>query len=94
MKQALLESARRLPGVGMFEQGAGRLDLLSAFLYLRSYTPTVTLSPRYINIIYNIVKTNININFLIYKIVKKSSLSKTFSSFCNKLERKFLFILK
>ncbi|XP_043464380.1 membrane-bound transcription factor site-1 protease [Leptopilina heterotoma] len=50
MKQALLESARRLPGVGMFEQGAGRLDLLSAFLYLRSYTPTVTLSPNYVDL--------------------------------------------
>lgn len=47
MKQALLSSARRLPGVGMFEQGAGRLDLLRAFHFLRSYTPQATLSPRY-----------------------------------------------
>lgn len=46
MKQALLGSARRLPGVGMFEQGAGRLDLLRAFHFLRSYRPMATLSPR------------------------------------------------
>ena len=51
MKQALLGSARRLPGVGMFEQGAGSLDLVRAFNYLRSYTPTATLSPRYVIIV-------------------------------------------
>lgn len=50
MKQALLSSARRLPGIGMFEQGAGKLDLLRAFHYLRQYTPTVTLSPPYIDL--------------------------------------------
>ncbi|XP_034950401.1 membrane-bound transcription factor site-1 protease-like isoform X2 [Chelonus insularis] len=49
MKQALLNSAERLPGIGMFEQGAGKLDLLRAFYYLKSYTPTVTLSPSYID---------------------------------------------
>lgn len=46
MKQALLGSARRIPGIGMFEQGAGKLDLLRAFHFLRSYTPVVMLSPR------------------------------------------------
>ncbi|XP_012267422.2 membrane-bound transcription factor site-1 protease [Athalia rosae] len=50
MKQALLGSARRLPGVGMFEQGAGRLDLLRAFHFLRSYRPIATLSPSYIDL--------------------------------------------
>ncbi|XP_057334911.1 membrane-bound transcription factor site-1 protease [Microplitis mediator] len=50
MKQALLSSARRLPGIGMFEQGAGKLDLLRAFYFLRSYTPQVTLSPSYIDL--------------------------------------------
>lgn len=50
MKQALLSSARRLPGIGMFEQGAGKLDLVRAFHFLQSYTPTVTLSPRYASI--------------------------------------------
>ena len=39
MKQALLASARRLPGVGMFEQGAGKLDLLRAYQLLSTYTP-------------------------------------------------------
>ncbi|XP_011314538.1 membrane-bound transcription factor site-1 protease [Fopius arisanus] len=50
MKQALLTSAERLPGVGMFEQGAGKLDLLRAFHYLRTYTPVATLSPSYIDL--------------------------------------------
>ncbi|EFN76885.1 membrane-bound transcription factor site-1 protease [Harpegnathos saltator] len=50
MKQALLGSARRLPGIGMFEQGAGKLDLLQAFQFLQSYTPIVTLSPSYIDL--------------------------------------------
>lgn len=46
MKQALLSTAQRLPNIGMFEQGAGRLDLVSAFHYLQTYTPRATLSPR------------------------------------------------
>ncbi|KAG8041496.1 hypothetical protein G9C98_002789 [Cotesia typhae] len=50
MKQALLSSARRLPGVGMFEQGAGKLDLLRAFYFLRNYVPQVTLSPSYVDL--------------------------------------------
>ena len=33
MKQALMSSARRLPGVGIFEQGAGKLDLLKVRLF-------------------------------------------------------------
>ena len=52
MKQALLSTAHRLPGIGMFEQGAGRLDLLEAFHYLQSYTPKATLIPRFKFIIY------------------------------------------
>lgn len=48
MKQALLVSAKRLPGIGMFEQGAGKLDLLRAFHYLRTYVPVATLSPRHV----------------------------------------------
>lgn len=46
MKQALINSARRLPGISMFEQGAGKLDLLQAFHFLQSYIPVVTLHPR------------------------------------------------
>ena len=36
MKQALMSSARRLPGVGIFEQGAGKLDLLKVRLFFKS----------------------------------------------------------
>ena len=39
MKQALLSSARKLPGVNMFEQGHGKLDLLRAFHELNTYQP-------------------------------------------------------
>lgn len=39
MKQALIASARRLPGVNMFEQGHGKLDLLRAYQILSSYKP-------------------------------------------------------
>ncbi|KAL7294624.1 hypothetical protein TKK_0011928 [Trichogramma kaykai] len=50
VKQALMETATKLPNIGMFEQGAGRLDLLSAYNYLNSYVPKVTLSPSYIDL--------------------------------------------
>jgi len=46
MKQALMASARRLPGVNMFEQGHGKLDLLKAYQILNSYKPQASLSPR------------------------------------------------
>ncbi|KAA8590535.1 hypothetical protein FQN60_014469 [Etheostoma spectabile] len=39
MKQALIASARRLPGVNMFEQGHGKLDLIRAYQILNSYKP-------------------------------------------------------
>ncbi|CAB3366260.1 Hypothetical predicted protein [Cloeon dipterum] len=50
MKQALMASARRLPGVNMFEQGHGKLDLLQAHNILQAYTPQVSLSPSYIDL--------------------------------------------
>lgn len=43
MKQALIASARRLPGVNMFEQGHGKLDLLRAYQILNSYKPQARL---------------------------------------------------
>ena len=49
MKQALIASARRLPGVGMFEQGAGKLDLLKTYQTLTTYTPQVSFSPPYVD---------------------------------------------
>ena len=39
MKQTLLNSARKLGGVNMFEQGHGKLDLLRAFHELNTYKP-------------------------------------------------------
>ncbi|TSS72698.1 Membrane-bound transcription factor site-1 protease [Bagarius yarrelli] len=50
MKQALIASARRLPGVNMFEQGHGKLDLLRAYQILSSYKPQASLSPSYIDL--------------------------------------------
>ncbi|XP_064414456.1 membrane-bound transcription factor site-1 protease [Latimeria chalumnae] len=50
MKQALIASARRLPGVNMFEQGHGKLDLLRAYQVLNSYKPQASLSPSYIDL--------------------------------------------
>ncbi|CAG5954390.1 unnamed protein product [Menidia menidia] len=50
MKQALIASARRLPGVNMFEQGHGKLDLIRAYQVLNSYRPQASLSPSYIDL--------------------------------------------
>lgn len=50
MKQALMASARRLNGVSMVEQGAGKLDLIRAFEILHSYKPQATLSPSYLDL--------------------------------------------
>ncbi|XP_050499570.1 membrane-bound transcription factor site-1 protease isoform X1 [Diabrotica virgifera virgifera] len=50
MKQALMASARRLPGVNMFEQGHGKLNLMKAYQILNSYTPQASLSPSYIDL--------------------------------------------
>lgn len=41
-----MASARRLPGVNMFEQGHGKLDLVRAYHLLSNYRPHVSLSPR------------------------------------------------
>jgi len=49
MKQALIASARRLPGIGMFEQGAGKLDLLKTYQTLTTYTPQASLWPSYVD---------------------------------------------
>ncbi|KHN76164.1 Membrane-bound transcription factor site-1 protease [Toxocara canis] len=50
VKQALVEGAVRLPNAAtMFEQGAGRIDLLASFDYMRKYEPSITLIPPYID---------------------------------------------
>lgn len=50
MKQALMASARRLPGVNMFEQGHGKLNLVKAYQILNNYKPQASLSPSYIDL--------------------------------------------
>jgi membrane-bound transcription factor site-1 protease len=50
IKQALMASARRLPGVNMFEQGHGKLNLMKAYQILSSYKPQASLSPSYIDL--------------------------------------------
>ncbi|XP_037086753.1 LOW QUALITY PROTEIN: membrane-bound transcription factor site-1 protease-like [Pollicipes pollicipes] len=50
VKQALMASARRLPGVNMFEQGAGKLDLIKAYHVLSRYKPQASLSPSYVDL--------------------------------------------
>lgn len=49
MKQALIHSAHRLPNAPIFEQGAGKLDLVRAYHILRSYKPQASLYPNYID---------------------------------------------
>ncbi|XP_049884757.1 membrane-bound transcription factor site-1 protease [Pectinophora gossypiella] len=50
VKQALCITARRLPGPNMFEQGHGKLDLITAYQFLREYEPQASLSPAYIDL--------------------------------------------
>ena len=49
MKQALITSARRLPNAPIFEQGAGKLDLVHAYQILRAYKPQASLYPNYLD---------------------------------------------
>ncbi|KAL2607535.1 hypothetical protein R1flu_026108 [Riccia fluitans] len=46
MKQALVEGATRLVGPNMYEQGAGRLNLLKSYEVLTNYSPRATIHPR------------------------------------------------
>ncbi|XP_050538541.1 membrane-bound transcription factor site-1 protease isoform X2 [Daktulosphaira vitifoliae] len=50
MKQALVTSSQRLPGINMFEQGQGKLDLLKAFKILSNYVPQVSFIPSYVDL--------------------------------------------
>jgi membrane-bound transcription factor site-1 protease len=45
MKQALVEGAAKLPGPNMYEQGAGRVDLLESYEILKSYKPRTSIFP-------------------------------------------------
>ncbi|XP_070070708.1 membrane-bound transcription factor site-1 protease [Drosophila takahashii] len=45
LKQVLIEGAEKLPHYNMFEQGAGKLNLLKSMQLLLSYKPKITLIP-------------------------------------------------
>ncbi|KAI9191141.1 hypothetical protein LWI28_004185 [Acer negundo] len=45
MKQALVEGAAKLSGPNMYEQGAGRVDLLESYEILKSYKPHASIFP-------------------------------------------------
>ncbi|KAL4304353.1 hypothetical protein GQ457_10G021790 [Hibiscus cannabinus] len=45
MKQALVEGATKLAGPNMYEQGAGRVDLLESYDILKSYQPRASIFP-------------------------------------------------
>lgn len=45
MKQALVEGAAKLSGPNMYEQGAGRLDLLESYEILKDYQPRASIFP-------------------------------------------------
>ena len=47
MKQALMSSARRLPGVGIFEQGAGKLDLLKVRLGIQNPSKDIGITKKF-----------------------------------------------
>ncbi|BBN19114.1 membrane-bound transcription factor site-1 protease [Marchantia polymorpha subsp. ruderalis] len=46
MKQALVEGATRLVGPNMYEQGAGRLNLLKSYEILTNYSPRTSIHPK------------------------------------------------
>ncbi|XP_024964331.1 subtilisin-like protease SBT6.1 isoform X1 [Cynara cardunculus var. scolymus] len=45
MKQALVEGAAKLSGPNMYEQGAGRVDLLESYEILKCYKPRASIFP-------------------------------------------------
>ncbi|KAH6783266.1 SITE-1 protease [Perilla frutescens var. hirtella] len=49
MKQALVEGASKLSGPNMYEQGAGRVDLLESYEILKSYRPRASIFPSVLN---------------------------------------------
>ena len=50
MKQALVHTAARLPRAHIFEQGMGKLDLLSAYAYLSNYRPHASVIPEQLDL--------------------------------------------
>ena len=57
MKQALMHGAKRIDGTNMFEQGAGRVDLIQSWKILKSYKPQgKSISPHHPAILTNDIK--------------------------------------
>lgn len=49
MKQALVEGAVRLPGLNLYEQGAGKLSVVGSKAVLEAYHPRASLVPPTLN---------------------------------------------
>ncbi|XP_052844350.1 membrane-bound transcription factor site-1 protease [Drosophila gunungcola] len=49
LKQVLIEGAEKLPHYNMFEQGAGKLNLLKSMQLLLSYKPKISLIPSFLD---------------------------------------------
>ncbi|CAL5228891.1 g12106 [Coccomyxa viridis] len=45
MKQALVEGAERIPGINLYEQGAGKMNLLNSTEILKQYKPRASVVP-------------------------------------------------
>ncbi|KAH8360567.1 hypothetical protein KR200_009024 [Drosophila serrata] len=53
LKQVLIEGAEKLPHYNMFEQGAGKLNLLKSMRLLLSYKPKISLVPPFLDFTLN-----------------------------------------
>ncbi|EIE27171.1 subtilisin-like protein [Coccomyxa subellipsoidea C-169] len=49
MKQALVEGAVRIPGINLYEQGAGKMNLLNSMEILQKYEPRASVVPAELN---------------------------------------------
>ncbi|GAX78554.1 hypothetical protein CEUSTIGMA_g5994.t1 [Chlamydomonas eustigma] len=49
MKQALIEGADKLPGLSMFEQGSGKLNLHKSMDILQAYNPKASIIPAFLD---------------------------------------------
>lgn len=50
VKQVLMASASRIDDANVFEQGAGKLNLVRAFNMMKNYRPQASLSPSYLDL--------------------------------------------
>lgn len=64
MKQALMHGATRLSQSNMFEQGAGRLNLVQSWRVLQSYTPQEMIFIKVLEITVRLLLKNHDLRFL------------------------------